>query len=105
MNFSRLLTMAKKDIVMTTREAIFIYMIMMPILGSLILNAALGSVGTGTPSMGIIGGDDFVSVLEKDPSIRVTVFSSEKDLRKAVLEGELDAGLIVPSEAEFLEGK
>ncbi|MFQ5891493.1 MAG: ABC transporter permease, partial [Candidatus Methanofastidiosia archaeon] len=97
--------MAKKDIIMTTREAVFIFWVIIPILGSLILNAALGSVGTGTPSMGIIGGDDFVSVLENDTSIRVTVFSSEKDLREAVLLGEYDSGLIVPSEAEFLEGK
>jgi len=95
MKLSRMFSMAKKDVVIITREPFFLYMVVMPIIMSLILTAALGSVGTAKPSIAIYGDSEIVSILEEESSLNVTIFSSEKDLREAVLEGEYDAGLLV----------
>ena len=106
MKLSRMFSMAKKDVVIITRESFFLYMVAMPIVMSLILTAALGSVGTAKPSIAIYGDSEIVSILEEEPSLNVTIFSSEKDLREAVLEGEYDGGLLVsPAPKLLISGK
>ena len=104
MNFSRVISIARKDVVLTTRESFYIFMVAIPIIITLVVNAAFGSMGTATPSLGVLGDGEVVSVLEEEPSIRVNVFSSETQLREAVLEGEYDAGLIIPERIDFLAG-
>lgn len=98
MNVPRLLAMVKKDVVLTTRQSFFVLMIVMPILLTLVLNTALGSVGTKTPTLGVYGEGELVDLLEQKPTIKVITVSSEEDLREAVLQGEYDAGLIIPPE-------
>lgn len=106
MKFSRMFSMAKKDVVIITRETFFLYMVVMPIVMSLVLTAALGSVGTAKPSLAIYGEDELVSILEEEPSLNVTIFSSEESLREAVLEGEYDGGLLVsPTPKLLISGK
>jgi len=106
MKFSRMFSMAKKDVVIITRETFFLYMVAMPIVMSLVLTAALGSVGTAKPSLAIYGEDELVSILEEEPSLNVTIFSSEESLREAVLEGEYDGGLLVsPTPKLLISGK
>jgi ABC-2 type transport system permease protein len=96
--------MARKDVVLTTRESFFLLMILVPIIMSLALNAALGTIGTATPSVGVFGEGEVVDILEEEPSIKVSIVSSEESLRKAVLEGEYDAGLIMPEDSEIAAG-
>jgi len=106
MKFSRMFSMAKKDVVIITRETFFLYMVTMPIIMSLVLTAALGSVGTARPTLAIYGEGELVSILEEEPSLNVTIFSSEEDLREAVLEGEYDGGLLVsPAPKLLISGK
>ena len=104
MNVSRLFSMARKDVVMTTRESFFLLMILVPILMSIALTYALGTMGTPTPSVGVFGEGELVNILEEEPSIKVSIFSSEESLRKAVLEGEYDAGLIMPKGSDIAAG-
>lgn len=104
MNVSRLFSMARKDVVLTTREGFFLFMVMIPILLSLVLNAALGSIGTATPSVGVLGEGAVVDILQEESSIKVSIVSSEESLRKAVLEGEYDAGLIMPKDSDIAAG-
>ena len=85
----------KKDIVIVTRETFFLYMVVMPILMSLILTTVLGTVGTARPTLAVYGEGELASILEEEPSLNVTIFSSEESLREAVLEGEYDGGLLV----------
>jgi ABC-2 type transport system permease protein len=94
MNVSRLVSMTRKDVVLVTRESFFLFMIIMPILMTLALNAALGSVGTAKPTVAVYGGSAFVPLLEEEPSIELTIVLSEQELRDKVLQGEYDAGLI-----------
>ncbi len=106
MKFSRMFTMAKKDVVIITRESFFLYMVTMPIIASLVLTAVLGSVGTARPTLAIYGEGELVSILEEEPSLNVTIFSSEESLREAVLEGEYDGGLLVsPTPKLLISGK
>ncbi|MBU7012702.1 MAG: ABC transporter permease [Theionarchaea archaeon] len=104
MNVSRLFSMTRKDVVMTTRESFFFFMVFIPIIMSIVLSYALATMGTATPSLGILGEGEFVDILEEEPSIKVSIVSSEENLRKAVLEGEHDAGLIIPSDSDIAAG-
>jgi len=98
MNASRLLSMTRKDIVLTTRESFFLFMVLIPIIMTLVLNVALGSMGTAIPSIGVLGEGEIVDILQEESSIQVNIVSSEEDLRKAVLENQYDAGLIMPAD-------
>ncbi|MEA1992971.1 MAG: ABC transporter permease [Euryarchaeota archaeon] len=102
MKFSRMFSMAKKDVVIITRETFFLYMVVIPIIMSLVLNAVLGSVGTARPSLAIYGEGELVSILEDDPSVDVSRVSSEESLREDVLEGEYDGGLLVSPTPKLL---
>lgn len=104
MNVSRLFSMTRKDVVMTTRESFFFFMIFLPIVMSIVLTYALATFGTATPSVGVFGEGEVVDILEREPSIKVSVVTSEENLRKAVLEGEYDAGLIIPSDSDIAAG-
>lgn len=97
MNIPRLYQMTKKDIKLVTRETFFLFMIIMPIFMSVALNAALGSVGTSAPAVGVYGESELIPLLEQEPSIHVVTAHSEQELRNNVLEGEYDAGVIFES--------
>ncbi|MBU7015135.1 MAG: ABC transporter permease [Theionarchaea archaeon] len=97
MNVGRLFQMTKKDIRLVTREGFFLFMIIMPIFMSLALNAALGSVGTSAPTVGVFGESELIPLLEQEPSIHLVTADSEQGLRNNVLEGEYDAGIAFES--------
>ncbi len=101
MNVSRLLSMTRKDIVLTTRESFFLFMVMIPIFMALVLNAALGTMGTAVPSVGVLGEGEVVDILQEESSIEVHTVQSEQELRDKVLQGEYDAGLIMPSDSDI----
>ena len=73
MNVSRLFSMTRKDVVMTTRESFFFFMVFIPIIMSIVLSYALATMGTATPSLGILGEGEFVDILEEEPSIKVSI--------------------------------
>ena len=104
MNSSRLLSMTKKDVVLTTRQGFFLFMVVMPVVLTIVLNAALGSVGETTPSLVVYGDNEIISILEEKPTIRVYTGLSEEEIREAVLNGEYDAGLIIPRDSEIAQG-
>ncbi len=105
MDLSRLLVMTKKDIRMVTREMFFLYFLIMPILASVVLNAALGTTGTAAPELAVHGEGEIVSLLEEDSSVRVTIVSAE-ELREGVREGTYDAGLLTgPSPQLLISGE
>jgi ABC-2 type transport system permease protein len=97
--------MARKDVVLTTRQSFFLFMLAAPILMSIVLNTALGGVGTTTPTLGVYGEGELVSILEEKTSIEVRIVSSGEQLEQAVLEGVYDAGLIIPDSSEIAKGK
>ncbi|MBU7041469.1 MAG: ABC transporter permease, partial [Theionarchaea archaeon] len=94
MNIRRMFQMTKKDIKLVTRGTFFLFMIIMPILMSVALNAALGSVGTSAPAVAVYGESELIPLLEQEPSIHVVTAQSEQELRNKVLEGEYDAGVV-----------
>lgn len=95
MNISRLLSMTRKDIVLTSRESFFMLIIIMPILVALVIHAALGGFGAQPPSVAVYGDDTIIELLQKEPSVTVNSLPSEQKLREAVLQGEYDAGVII----------
>lgn len=95
MNSARLLSMARKDVTLTLRESFFMFMIIMPVIMVLVLNMALGSMGTTAPTIAVYGDSEIVSLLEEEPSVKVFTLPSEQEVRDKVLQGEYDAGLII----------
>jgi len=102
MSHNRVLSMAKKDIILTTRESFFLYMIMMPIVATLVINAALGSVGASNPTLAVYGDENVASLLISEQSVDATLFSSIEALQDAVMKGEYDAGLIASQNPKLL---
>jgi ABC-2 type transport system permease protein len=96
--------MTRKDIVLTTRESFFLFMVLIPIFLALVLNVALGTMGTTIPSVGVVGEGEIVDILQEESSIEMSIVSSEEDLRKAVLENDFNAGLIMPADSDIATG-
>ena len=97
MNSSRLLSMTRKDVTLTFRESFFMFFIIMPVIVVLVLNIALGSIGATIPTMAVYGDSEIVSLLEEEPSVKISILPSEQKVRDSVLQGEYDAGLIITS--------
>ncbi|MGD2251098.1 MAG: ABC transporter permease [Candidatus Methanofastidiosia archaeon] len=95
MNIPRLLSMTRKDIVLTSRESFFMLFIIMPIFVALVINAAFGSLGEQPPTVAVYGDDKIIDLLMEEPSVKVSTLPSEQKVRDTVLQGEYDAGVIV----------
>ncbi|HOP08907.1 MAG TPA: ABC transporter permease [Candidatus Methanofastidiosa archaeon] len=95
MNLSRLWTLAKKDIKLTTREKFFLFMILMPILATMVINVALGNVSVSSnPSLAYYGDDGLAAILSERPNIEFTVLETADAVIEGVENGEYDGGLL-----------
>jgi ABC-2 type transport system permease protein len=102
MNRRHVITIARKDIVLTTRESFFLFLIVFPLLATIVLNATLGSIGGTTPSLAYYGDGDVLMLLEESQSVDVTGFSSLEELESAVREGRRDGGLVLDGAPRLL---
>jgi len=95
LNLSRLWTLAKKDIKLTTREKFFLFMILMPILATMVINVALGNVSVSSnPSLAYYGDDGLAAILSERPNIEFTVLETADAVIEGVENGEYDGGLL-----------
>ncbi|HHN81356.1 MAG TPA: ABC transporter permease [Methanomicrobia archaeon] len=102
MNRGRVITITRKDIVLTTRESFFMFFIAFPLLATIVLNATLGSIGGTTPSLAYYGDEDVLMLLEGSQSVDVTNVSSLAELESAVREGRRDGGLVLDGTPKLL---
>lgn len=98
--------LTKKDIKLTVRERFFLFMIAIPILATIVINVALGSLGQSNPSLAYYGSDDLASVLEGKPNIDLAIFDDLEGMLSAVERGDYDAGLVHMEETKlYVSGK
>lgn len=97
------LEIARTDLRRLVRwRANLFFLFVLPMLIILLLGAAFG--GSQTARMGVVNQDSgplaarLVSALEHQPSTKVIRYSSRAALEKVVARGDVDAGLVVPSD-------
>jgi ABC-2 type transport system permease protein len=88
-----------KEFLYGSRSYIFIFSIVGPIVISVVISLALGTWLADAPKMGIIdeGDSKFVAMIQELDSIESREYDSVNDMKRAVEDGKVDMGIIVPS--------
>ncbi|OGN88792.1 MAG: hypothetical protein A2158_00840 [Chloroflexi bacterium RBG_13_46_14] len=93
----------KKELLQGPRGFIFVWAIIMPIVLSFVLAAVFGTLTSEKPKLGVLNLDEnddkskLVSMLEEYESIKYLDYSDEPAIKKAVEDGVVDMGIIIPA--------
>jgi len=103
MSFSRFAKILRKDLALGPRSPIFLWMILLPVVLTLILQVAFGSLFNPKPRLGIIdeGDSEITAQVERMEGIELTLLDDTEELKSRVEANDLDAGLVL--QAEFDE--
>ncbi len=102
MSLRRIGILFKKELLQGPRGFIFVWAIILPIVLSFVLAAVFGTLTSEKPKLGVLdlnkynGGSTLVSKLEKYESIKYREYADETAIKKAVGDGAVDMGIIVP---------
>ena len=108
MDIQRILILLGKEVRLGATNFMSIYVLVMPVVISLLIALVFGDILAKTPRLGIFdagGNERFTQPLIDHPSINATVYSSETALQDAVERGSEEIGLSLPAGfIEALEG-
>lgn len=102
MNLRRIGILFKKELFQGPRGFMFVWAIVMPIIFSFVLAAVFGTLTSEKPRLGVLNLDEYngdsslTSMLEQYESIKYREYTDESAIRKAVEDGAVDMGIIVP---------
>ncbi|MBN2075803.1 MAG: ABC transporter permease [Dehalococcoidales bacterium] len=102
MNLRRIGILFKKELFQGPRGFMFVWAIVMPIIFSFVLAAIFGTLTSEKPRLGVLNLDEYngdsslTSMLEQYESIKYREYTDESAIRKAVEDGAVDMGIIVP---------
>jgi len=98
MSARRILSILRKDFAMGPRSFPFMYMIILPILLTIIFQFAFGDLFAPKPRLGVVDrGDSAVTrAIEKMEGIELTMLDDPARLRELVKANDLDAGMLLP---------
>ena len=98
MSLRRVGVLLGKEFMRGTRNFIFIFALVVPIVFSLVLSLLFGSFFSGKPKLGVAdaGSSRLVTQAKAVDSIIVTEYESDEALYDAVQSGTVDVGLILP---------
>jgi len=102
MSLRRIGILFKKDLLQGPRGFIFVWAIILPIVLSFVLAAVFGTLTSEKPKLGVLdlskynGGSTLVSLLENYKSIKYHEYADETTIKKAVEDGAVDMGIIIP---------
>lgn len=99
MSLSRIWKVLRKDLALGPRSPIFLWAIVLPVVLTLVLQVAFGSLFDPEPRLGILdeGDSAITAAIEDMDGIELTLFEDEAELREQVEANDLDAGLVLPS--------
>lgn len=103
MNVRRIGILFKKELFQGPRGFMFVWAIIMPILLSFVLAAVFGTLTSEQPKLGVVnlgeydGETSLVSMLKNYESIKYREYADESALKKAVEDGAVDMGIILPA--------
>jgi ABC-2 type transport system permease protein len=103
MSLSRFAKILRKDLALGPRSPIFLWMLVLPIALTLILQVAFGSLFNPKPRLGIVdeGDSEITAQIEQMEGIELTLLDDAEELKGLVEENDLDAGLVL--QADFDE--
>ncbi len=98
MSFKRVAVLLGKESLHGPRSYIFIFAVVAPIVISLVLILALGTLFSETPRLGIMDEDDsqLVTLAKGLDSIATSEYATVSDLKRAVERGAEDMGIVLP---------
>lgn len=103
MSLRRIGILLKKEFSQGPRGFIFVMGIIMPILLSFVMAAVFGTLTSEKPKLGVVnlselnGESELVTMLEEYESIKYQEYLDESAIKKAVEEGSVDMGIIIPA--------
>jgi ABC-2 type transport system permease protein len=99
MNLKRIWSVLRKDLKLGPRNAFFLFAVIMPVVLTLIFQAAFGSLFEPKPRLGIVddGGSGITSSIQQMRGIELTLLDDAGELKRQVKDNNLDAGLVLPA--------
>jgi len=99
MSLSRYAKILRKDLAIGPRSPIFLWMIVLPVALTLILQVAFGSLFNPKPRLGIVdeGASEITAQVEQMDGIELTLLDDTEELKRMVESNDLDAGLVLQS--------
>lgn len=96
MDLRRIWILMGKEVRLGAASFLSIYVLVMPVVLSLLISLVFGDLFAGTPRLGIFdpgGNEPFIQTFEDHPSINTRFFASDTDLENAVARGAVEVGL------------
>ncbi len=97
MSASRILTVLRKDLQLGPRSPIFLWVLLLPVLITLVLQVAFGDLFDPEPRLGIVdaGTSTITTAVAEIDGIELTLLDHVGELRSRVEANDLDAGLVL----------
>lgn len=97
MSLSRFAKILRKDLALGPRSPIFLWMIVLPVALTVILQVAFGALFNPEPRLGIVdeGDSEITAQVEQMEGIELTLLDDPEELKNLVEANDLDAGLIL----------
>ena len=94
---TRILLVLRKDLRLGPRSPIFLWVLLLPVLITLVLQVAFGNLFDPDPRLGIVdqGDSDITTAAQEIPGLEVSVLNDVGELRRLVEANDLDAGLVL----------
>ncbi|MDH4119014.1 MAG: ABC transporter permease [Acidimicrobiia bacterium] len=100
MNLNRIAVVAAKDLRLGPRSPIFLWVLILPVLLTLVLQVAFGSLFDPSPRLGVFdaGESRVTQLLQGADGIEVQVVSTAAEVKDLVQAHDLDAGLVLAAD-------
>lgn len=97
MSWSRILLVLRKDLQLGPRSPIFLWVLALPLLITIVLQVAFGSLFDPNPRLGIVdqGASTVTTAVQGIEGIELTLLDDVDDLKQRVEGNDLDAGLVL----------
>ena len=100
MNIRRVYVLLGKELRYSSKNFIFVFAVVIPIVLSLVVTLLFGSLFSGKPKLGINdqGDSELAAMLVDTDALLSKEYSSDDELRAAVESGAVDFGLVIPQQ-------
>jgi hypothetical protein len=101
-SLARVFTILKKDVKAGPRSPFFLFILVWPLLMSLLLQVAFGTFLDSAPTIGVVARDDslVLRALSDRSGLKVVRVSDEAELTRMLDEADVDMGWVVPPDFE-----
>lgn len=98
MNLKRIIILLGKELIYGSKSFLFIWILVAPILITLLFSLIFGTLFREKPRLGIfdLGTSQLVEMAKTTDSLSLKLYNNQVDLKKAVEKGVIDFGLILP---------